>query len=838
VRTMLVLLKWGWAQDGGTPARRAVFRWGVRLFRREWRQQLLVFGLLTVAVAAMVVGSAVATAAPGQPGEATFGTATAMITLPGSDPRLAADVAAITRRHGAVDVIENENLGTGTTQNVQLRGEDPHAPFGTPMLALVSGRYPAAPGQVALTSAVAALYGVSRGGVVRLAGRSYRVTGIVENPGNLLDEFALVEPGQVTDPTQVSILLDARRGSVRGLPPAAAVSYPSASPSGIRPAVISLAASMLGLAFIGLVAVAGFTVMAQRRLRALGMLSSLGATGRNVQLAMVANGAAVGAAAVAAGSIAGFGAWFAYVPHLQAATGHVIDPMRLPWWVITTGMVLAVITAMLAARQPARTVARVPVVAALSGHPPRPKAVHRSARAGLITLAAGLVLLLLSAGSGGGGPGTRLIALIAMSTGMCLLAGVCVTALGGTAVPRSPVAVRIAVRDLARYRARSGAALAAVSFAVFLAMLTILGASFRFSMALDWTGENLASSQLIVYTNAQGGGANGGPTGGPQGPAAQPRPQTGVRALHAEVTTLAAQLRARPVLPLYTAVPARPGPGTSATLVQAGTLDNFSGTVYVATPALLAGYGIKQNQIGASTDILTMRPGLAAEPDMRLTSCSLLAVSSYTCPAAAAINDPVIQTFGSLPSGTSAPNTVITMHAVQALHATMLLSGWLVQAPRPLTPVQISSTRSAVVAAGGTLETRSGELGLAQITNGATAAGILIALAVLAMSVGLIRSESAGDVRTLAAVGASGLTRRAITSATAGALALLGVALGSAVAFAAIVAWAPTNLAGTFAHVPWADVLLIVTGLPLAAAMAGWLLAGRQPPAISRQPLE
>jgi hypothetical protein len=35
--------------NGGIPARRAVFRWGWRLFRREWRQQLLVLGLLTVA---------------------------------------------------------------------------------------------------------------------------------------------------------------------------------------------------------------------------------------------------------------------------------------------------------------------------------------------------------------------------------------------------------------------------------------------------------------------------------------------------------------------------------------------------------------------------------------------------------------------------------------------------------------------------------------------------------------------------------------------------------------------------------------------------------------------
>jgi putative ABC transport system permease protein len=178
------------------------------------------------------------------------------------------------------------------------------------------------------------------------------------------------------------------------------------------------------------------------------------------------------------------------------------------------------------------------------------------------------------------------------------------------------------------------------------------------------------------------------------------------------------------------------------------------------------------------------------------------------------------------------------MHAVQALHLKMVLSGWLAQAPKPLTGTQISSARSAVAAAGGTLETKSGELGLSQITNGATVAGILIALGVLAMSVGLIRSESGGDLRTLAAMGASGLTRRTITGATAGTLALLGAVLGSAVAFAAVTAWALGSLGATFAHVPWVDVLLILTGLPVVAAVVGWLFAGRQPPVISRRPLE
>ena len=49
------------AGHGGVVARRAVIRWAWRLFRREWRQQLLVLGLLTVPVAAAVWGTSVVT---------------------------------------------------------------------------------------------------------------------------------------------------------------------------------------------------------------------------------------------------------------------------------------------------------------------------------------------------------------------------------------------------------------------------------------------------------------------------------------------------------------------------------------------------------------------------------------------------------------------------------------------------------------------------------------------------------------------------------------------------------------------------------------------------------
>jgi hypothetical protein len=73
--------------NGGVPARRAVFRWGWRLFRREWRQQLLLPGLLTLAVAATIWGAGVVTNVQLRyPSYATFGTAAALAAAPRPEP--------------------------------------------------------------------------------------------------------------------------------------------------------------------------------------------------------------------------------------------------------------------------------------------------------------------------------------------------------------------------------------------------------------------------------------------------------------------------------------------------------------------------------------------------------------------------------------------------------------------------------------------------------------------------------------------------------------------------------------------------------------------------------
>ena len=357
---------------GGIVARRAVVRWAVRLFRREWRQQLLVLGMLTVAVAATIWGASVVTNVQlPDPNYVTFGTAAAQVTLPGNDPQLAADIAAVAGRWDPADVIENQDIANGTTQPVQLRAEGPHGHYNSPLISLVSGTYPAGPGQVALTSQVAILDHTHVGGTWQAAGTTWRVTGIVQDPSNLADEFALAAPGQVPHPSQVIMLLGSpavqhaiSNGSATlpGLPAAATVTPPNAMSGGISPATGILVVEVLGLAFIGLVSVASFSVMAQRRLRALGMLSAIGATERNLRLVMIVNGLVVGVAAALAGGVLGFAAWFAYVPTLQQATGHVIDATNVPWWAFGIGVVFAIATSVLASRRPAKAMAAMPVV--------------------------------------------------------------------------------------------------------------------------------------------------------------------------------------------------------------------------------------------------------------------------------------------------------------------------------------------------------------------------------------------------------------------------------------------------------------------------------------------
>jgi putative ABC transport system permease protein len=829
-------------------ARRALSRWSLRLAVREWKQRILIVLLITVATAATVLGIAVASATGGTPNAGIFGTAQTLVQLPGNTRDLPGVIARIEKAYGAASVIYDQPITTGQAGGADLRAQDPNAPYTHVLLALDSGHYPAAAGQVAVTPGLAQLYGLRIGSVWHVpasagaaAGRSFTVTGIVEDPSNLLDEFALVPPGQIAAPQNVRIFLGvslfSAAGSAAGnvVPGNATVTQPEPVDSIISPATIVLIVSVLGLAFIGLVATAAFTVMAQRRQRALGMLASLGATERDVRFVLIVDGLVAGVLGAIIGGALGFGLWYAYYPHLETATAHRTDWLNLPWTAVVIGLLLAVATSVIAAAWPGRAASKIPVVAAISGRVEAPHVIRRSLRPGLIFLVAGLFVLYFSGGWNGGSGGGYLViaALLACVIACALLAPFVVDRLAVLAW-RAPLATRLALRDLARYRSRSGAALAAVSFAVFIAVVTIVIASVRFDDALDYIAPNMAANQLILYAPGNDGS---------QVQPGQFTPAAKLAAARQEADTLAAQLHAPAPLELDLAVSVNVPMSGQSTENQPGAVVSLHGQgavnqLYVATPALFKAFGISASEVNPAADVLTARAELPSTGDLALVSGSFIGSSPPGCPAGLCVPNPVIQEVSKLPAGTSVPNTVITEQAVRALHETIVPVGWLVQAPTALTAVQVNAARQAAVALGTTIQSKSGELGLGEISDGATAGGILLALGVLAMTVGLIRSETASDLRTLTATGAGARTRKALTGVTAGAIALLGAALGTVAAFLASLSWAHSSLTQTFGNVPWPDIGLLVIGMPLIAAAAGWLLGGRAPSAVSRQPLE
>jgi putative ABC transport system permease protein len=812
---------------GGVPARRAVARWAWRLFRREWRQQILVLALLILAVAAAAFSVSAAYNVASLPGP-QFGSANHLLQFDGSNPKvLAADIAAARKAFGTIQVIGRRFVPIpGSGQTVEFRAQNPDGPFSGPMIALTRGRYPSGAGQAAVTGQIAQTLQLRVGSRLSLGGHRQTVTGIVENPSDLSDQFVLVSPSGAGPPQSLTVLLNASPASF------------DAFRTGFRSPLVwqaqgpgtqgAVAGGMLGavtvlLLLISLVAAAGFAAIAARRQRQLGMLAAIGATRKQLRMVMVSGGAAVGVIAALAGTVAGLAVWIAAAPGLDTFAGHRIDRFNIPWDLVALGMLLAVVTATAAAWWPARAAARLPVMLALSARPPRPRPAHRPAMLAALMIVAGVVCLGLADQAR---PPLIIAGALAMTLGILLISPLAIralAALGG----RAPVAVRLALRDLGRQQARTGAALAAISLALGISTAIIISSAADKTVA---TAGNLPNTQVLVWIGQAEGG--NGPDG-PVVPASTPA-QLGV--LASAVRQIAGPLHRAQVIALNMPVnpadkPQAGGQGSPAgqPVASLGAPQNPAATgrggtystipLYVATPAVLRHLGVSSVTIAPSTDFLTAKPG-----PLVVTTPSTFATITHVQHIQA-------------PSYTSQPTSLITLGGLHRRHWTQIQSGWLVQSSTPFTAAQLAAARDVAAKAGLIIEARNSQTSLATISAAGTAAGALLALGVLAMTVALIRTEAAGDLRTLTAAGATTKTRRTLTAATAGGLALLGALLGSAGAYLALAAGHLSHL-GALSRVPLLYLAITVLGVPVAAALTGWILAGRKPPSIARRVLE
>ena len=832
--------------SGGVAARRAVSRWSVRMFRREWRQQVLIMSLLAVAAAAAVGLGILAHNLTAVSAGAQFGTANHFIQVDatgdsaftisgeptdgGRSQAAVADIAAARDWFGTIDVIGQRFVSVpGRFQPLEYRVQDPSGAYGGPMIDLLEGSYPVAAAEVAVTDGTAAEFDLAIGATLSLDGTPRTVVGIVENPRDLGEEFALVAPAVATELDSITILVDADEERANAFRPPGGGLRTGGS-RGANEAVAAgvgvLSVTAVALLLVALLASSGFMVMAQRRRRQLGMMAAIGASPRHLRLAVVANGAVVGILAMSVGAAVGLVGWIVAHPWIETAVGYRVARFAVPWWLIATVIVLGVLAATGAAWWPARQASRGSILEALSGRPSPPRPVHRSVvLAG--ALIAGGVAALLVAGELGGDYGVHWtnVALVVGGTvlavvGVLLAAPVAIRALTRPA-GRLPIGARLALRDLARFQSRSAAALAAITLVLGILMAIIIGATAAEQAA---GAGNLAENQLLVRVAKL------------DGPFVPTPDQLTV--LQDNVDELAESLEQATVTPLDVAVDPTveiveqfPGGGEGqvaaslARRVEDGWAD--LSLLYVGTPELLAHHGFDVGAIDPGTEILTPESGeltiLGVTDDARTEQAD-----PETITAVERLD----------PTYTSLPATFVTEHGMATLGLEAVASGrWLIETSRPLSADEIATFTQLAANSELSVETRDLQQGLARLRSGATAVGMLLALGVLAMTVGLIRTEATGDLRTLTAAGATSRIRRAITATTAAALAALGVLLGAA---AAVIVLASGYLddVGILTHLPVLQLLVIVVGTPAAAAVAGWVVAGREPLSISRQPIE
>jgi putative ABC transport system permease protein len=810
---------------GSPPARRAIVRWAVRLFRREWRQQILVLVLLAVAVSAAVAGGTAAyTLARGRSG-ASFGSADYHLRVDGSDPRaLDETVAAATAWFDATDLIARRAVDVpGLFDPVELRAQDPEGQFGSSMLGLRDGRYPTDAHEVAMTDGVADDLGVDLGVAVELGDTERVVVGVVENPRDLGDEFALVAPAHLDAPASVTVLIGGsaeRFEAFRGPNDAVVEVGTRASNEDLVAAVGLLGAIEVALLFVALVAATGFVVVAQRRLRQLGMLAAIGASQAHLRLVVVSNGAIVGAVAAVTGAAVGVAGWFVAAPYLGAAAGQRIDRFDMPWWLVGAATVLAVATATAAAWWPARVVAQVSTTRALSGRPPQAEPAHRSVALAVAFLALGVVCL---AASGEVADDYEIywtnalltaVSTLAIVVGVLLLSPLGLRTLAAAA-RWLPVAPRVAFRDLARYQARSGVSLAAITLALGIAAAIVVSATAAEHGAAEG---NLSDRQLLIRTGAQGA------------PFVPDWTPAGLAAARDGVDRIAAALDDPTVLALEVAMDPSVEPVrgerqvvTLAAEISGGSVD--VALVYVATPELLGHQGLDRSTLRPGTELVTTETG-------RVSYAGARDPRTGRFPPQPTTNVEVIDE-----SFTSLPAALITPEALRQRGWVAARAGWLLEGRDPLTDDERTAARDVAASAGLTIEARHEQGGLAQLRTAATLVGVLLAMAVLAMTTGLLRTEAGSQLRTLTANGATSRTRRALTAATTGGLCLLGVALGTGGAYLGLAAGALDDI-GTLTPVLVLHLGVLIVGLPGVAAAAAWLLGGREPLAIARQAIE
>lgn len=696
-----------------------------------------------------------------------------------------------------------------------------------------------------VSEAVAELAGVSIGGQLAIDdGPTASLVGIVENPMYLEDRIVLFDPHAVSlGPQQfASWLIDLPAGA----DPQAIVDATIDPETGAQEVLIQSRASgritvmggdsttgtililgALALVEAALIASAAFAVSVRRRQRELGLLAAAGATPRQLAGTVVAEAAILGVIAGVAGVVVGLVGAFALTPWLDVLTQRRNPPLVVDLGGLSGPVVIGFLAAMIAAIVPARTVARVPVLLALSGRRPPHLPAKRTLRLGLaaVGLAAAMTV---------GGATMRNAGLDPVSV-LLLVGGAVLSTLGfGACGPwllerlerlaaRLPLPGRIAFRDTARARSRSSPIVTAILAGLAAAIAVGAWTTSRDAESLaGWTPALYPDQLLIAGTGAVAAGEEllheAGVLGGAPLDYLVPPDMN--------------------VSMAYELLDARDGDGRTINLAEQCIADGncepgfvipyYVGPVAAATPELLAlahaesaaddiaqGRAVVLSHTPLSASTMTITVG--ADPEMSEVTETLtlpvrvlvVAVPGGTLPQAF-LPEATIRELGLVPSSDDL-NYGATSYVLQFDHPVTEVDLERVRQVAAIYPDTMAATLSAPERPGA---------GFRMVI---IALVLLFAVSVTGIAIALGEAESRPEQRSLLALGADPRLRRRIAAARAGVLALLAGIL--AVPAGLLPIWGIFASRGSPLAVPTLEIAGAVLALPILAVASSWLLS-------------
>ncbi|MEU4388691.1 FtsX-like permease family protein [Promicromonospora sp. NPDC023805] len=639
---------------------------------------------------------------------------------------------------------------------------------------------------------------------------------------------------------------------------------PSAEGSGLGYISWDSVAVILALIVVGLLEAIwligpAFAVGARRDTRSLALLAVNGASAPTLRAVMLARGLLTGAA----GSVVGLGLGIAAAAVLVQAIPDRLPALRLPGASLVIVLLVGVLVAVASAWPPARRAARADVVTVLAGRRPVVTTSRRPTIVGAAAAVGGVVLAVV-AGTQNWAVGLAAGIVIA-DLGLILACGGIVALLGRVA-HRLPWTWRFALRDAARYRARTVPAIAAV-------LVAMAGAS----AALTYLDAEEVVMELPQY---------------------EPWASTGTVALspgYGRVFSKDESERlqeivdgalpdAGPVLPVPMALAPADAAGDAGTGSRQGLIDLFVRPVGAADsddplfadlgrwpgPVVTDGSDLDLlHALGIPEDHLDQVAEALADGRLPLppsyvdkngnARVSVRTVFSDASPRkevvlpAVAVGGPEER----LPNLPILPEALLDEIGAESATGAYLIENPAVPADEQVTLLQARADAALVgfdAARRLTVEVESGEHADSYVSNvmgpfatpwsgGAQPVmGLAIALAAVFLAlvgtwsaVALSAVDARPDLATLAAVGAGPSARRRVVAAQAATISVIGSVLGLVVGTLIGVGW--TLLTSLPLAVPWQQLAALAIAVPVLATVAAWTVTSTRVTPARRRPL-